>query len=416
MGNSTDIRAKRVVITGMAAITPFGIGIDTLWENLVKGRSGIRQLSGFDEYDFPIKIGGQLPNFNFEEYLNDINIRKIDPCSVLGLATAGMVLKDAGLDLKEEKNISVILGSGFGPCAAQEEGYSIFFLKGWRKGPPLTLTKAMYNNLASMVSIYYKLTGGHHIIAAACASGSVAIGRAYQLIKFGVEKCVLTGGADKPFIPGMFAAWILLRILSRNPDPQTACRPFDKNRDGLIISEGSAMLLLEELESAKERKAKIYGEIIGYGESSDAFHIAQPNSQGETLAIKKALEDANLNPQDIDYINAHGTSTVMNDKTETKAIKEIFKEHSYKVPVSSNKSMLGHSMGASGAIETIATALTIRNGIIPPTVNYEVPDPECDLDYVPNSSRRQSIKTALSNSFAFGGNNSVLVLKEYEGG
>jgi 3-oxoacyl-(acyl-carrier-protein) synthase len=214
----------------------------------------------------------------------------------------------------------------------------------------------------------------------------------------------------------MFAGWTLLRILSRNPNPQTACRPFDKDRDGLIISEGSAMLLLEDLDSAKERKVKIYGEIIGYGARSDAFHIAQPSFQGEALAIKKALEDANLNPEDIDYINAHGTSTIMNDKTETKAIKEIFKDYSYKIPVSSNKSMLGHSMGASGAIETIATVLTIRNGIIPPTVNYEVSDPECDLDYVPNSARQQSTKIALSNSFAFGGNNSVLVLKEYKGG
>jgi len=416
MGNSIDIRAKRVVITGMSAITPFGIGVDTLWENLVNGRSAIRILSGFDAYDYPIKIGGQVPTINYEEYLPDLNLNKIDPSTHLVLTTAGMALKKAGLDLKEEKFIPTIFGSGFGPIASHEEGYSVYFLKGWRKGSPQTIPKGMYNNPASMTSIYYKLTGANHMIASACASGASAIGQAYHMIKFGTAKQVLTGGLDRPLTPSMFSAWIMMRVLSNNPDPQRACRPFDKNRNGLILSEGSAMLLLEDLESAKERNAKIYGEIIGYGASSDAFHIAQPNFSGEALAIKKALEDANLKPEDVDYINAHGTSTVMNDKTETKAIKEALKDHSYKIPISSNKSMLGHSMGASGAIEAIATILTINNSIIPPTINYETLDPECDLDYVPNSARKHPIEIALSNSFAFGGNNSVLIFKKYEGG
>lgn len=416
MKTPTSVKTRRVVVTGIAAITPYGTGFDTLWENLIKGKSGIGRLQGFDSFDFPIKIGGQLPPINFEEYLPDIKVRKIDRCTNFGLMTAGMALRDGNIPRGEENNISVILGSGFGPCASQEESYSIFALKGWRKVPPLTITKSMYNNLASMVSIYYKLTGGNHVIAAACASGTAAIGQAYQMIKFGTESSVLAGGADTPLIPSIFSAWINLRILSRNPDPQTASRPFDKKRDGMVLSEGSAMLLLEDLESAKERGAKIYAEIIGYGESSDAFHIAIPKFKGQALAMKKALENANLNPEDIDYINAHGTSTQAMDREETKAIKEVFGAYSYKIPISSNKSMLGHSMGASGASEAIATILSIKNGIIPPTINYEVPDEECDLDYTPNKARQLSLKIALSNSFAFGGNNSVLIFKQHEGG
>jgi 3-oxoacyl-[acyl-carrier-protein] synthase II len=407
--NINITRGKRVVITGMAAISPFGIGVDTLWENLINGKSGINRLSGFDAYDFPIKIGGQIPPINFEEHIKDINLKKIDRSSLLGLVTAGLALLDAGFNSTQEKEIAAVIGSGLGPCASQEENYSVYALQGWRKLPPITITKSMISNLASMVSIYYKLTGGNHMLAAACASGAAAIGQAHQMILGGTEKRVLCGGVDTPLIPSVFGAWINMRVLSQN-----GCRPFDKNRDGMVLAEGSAMVILEELETAKERGAKIYGEVIGYAANSDASHIAIPNYAGQANSMKKALENAGIKPEDIDYINAHGTSTPANDREETKAIKEVFGERSREIPISSNKSMLGHSMGASGAFEFLATALTIKNGIIPPTINYETPDPECDLDYVPNSARKKEVKTAISNSFAFGGNNSVLVLRRYE--
>jgi len=412
--NPDSTKTKRVVVTGMAAVTPFGIGVDTLWENLVNGKSGICRLSNLDAFEFPIKIGGPIPHINFEEYLPGLNVSKNDRYTNLGLMTAGMTINDAGIG-PEEKDIPVIVGSGFGPVASHEELFSIFAREGWRKIPPASITKSMFNNLPSMISIYHKLTGGNHGLGAACASGTAAIGEAYQMIKLGAERRVLAGGVDTPIIPSVLGAWINMRfVLSRNPNPQAASRPFDKNRNGMVLSEGSALILLEELESAKKRSAKIYGEIIGYGASSDAFDIAIPNSAGQALAIKRALKDANLNPEEVDYINAHGTSTPANDREETKAIKEAFGDYSYKLTVSSNKSMLGHSMGASGAIELMASILSLKNGIIPPTINYDTPDPECDLDYVPNQARSKPIKTAISNSFAFGGNNSVIVLRRYE--
>jgi 3-oxoacyl-[acyl-carrier-protein] synthase II len=273
----------------------------------------------------------------------------------------------------------------------------------------------MFNSLASNLSIHYRLTGTHHTVAAACASGAVAIGEAFQRIRHGDDDIVLAGGADAPICGSVLGGWANLRVLSRNPDPAKACRPFDAERDGLVLSEAAAMLVIEEYEHARLRGAPLFGEIIGYGSTSDASHLTAPDANGQSEAITRALASAGLRPEDVDYINAHGTSTRLNDQAETAAIKRALGEHSWRIPVSSSKSMLGHTMGASGALELVVTMMALRHGVLPPTINHERPDPDCDLDYVPNQARRQPLRVALKNSFAFGGQNAVIAVRKMEG-
>jgi len=295
-----------------------------------------------------------------------------------------------------------------------QDVYDAFYTRGWRKMHPLSVPRNMFNSLSSNLSIQYKLGGSHHTVAAACASGAVAIGEAFRRIRHGEDVVVLAGGADAPICGSVLAGWAQLRVLSQHPEPAQASRPFDKERDGLVLSEGAGMLVLEELEHARQRGAHCWGEIVGYGTSSDASHLTAPEGSGQCDAILRALRSAGLQPEDVDYVNAHGTSTKLNDETETRAIRAAFGDHAANLAVSANKSMLGHTMGASGALELVSTLLTLRDGTIPPTINYHNPDPACDLDYVPNHARHRSVRLAIKNSFAFGGENAVLVVKKTE--
>jgi 3-oxoacyl-[acyl-carrier-protein] synthase II len=295
-----------------------------------------------------------------------------------------------------------------------QDVYDAFYLRGWRKMHPLSVPRNMFNSLSSNLSINFKLGGSHHTIAAACASGAVAIGEAFRRIGHGEDDVVLAGGADAPICGSVLAGWAHLRVLSQNLEPAQASRPFDKDRDGLVMSEGAGMLVLEDLEHARERGARCWGEIVGYGASSDASHLTAPEGTGQCEAILRALRSAGLRPEEVDYVNAHGTSTRLNDETETQALRAAFGDHATHLAVSANKSMLGHTMGASGALELVSTLLTVRDGVIPPTINYQNPDPACDLDYVPNQARRRPVRLAIKNSFAFGGENAVLVVKNTE--
>jgi beta-ketoacyl-acyl-carrier-protein synthase II len=408
---------KRVVVTGMGAITPFGFGVDVLWKNLLAGNSAITPFTDLARYSFPMPYGGQMPQMRLEDHLPasvKVDSKKADRLSLYTTVAAYMALTDAGFSTAGENDIDIIVGSGIGPCASNELHYGTFATKGWKAISPLGIIACMPSGPASAASIALKLTGEHFVVGLACSSGAVAIGRAFRTIRHEGRTAVLAGGADMPLTPSIIGPWTNMRVLSKNPVPHEACRPFDKNRDGLVLSEGAAFLLLEELESALARGAKIYGEILGYGSSSDATHFTVPSQKGQATAMRNALKDAGVAADGIDYINAHGTSTITNDKVETAAIKDVFGIQSKKIPVSSIKSMLGHTMGASGALEAIATILAIRGGAIPPTINYGEPDEECDLDYVPNVARAARVTRAISNSFGFGGGNAVLVFGSFQ--
>ena len=325
-------------------------------------------------------------------------------------------MEDAAIARDEQGRLpmAVLVGSGLGPCFHAEEVYAAFVRRGWQGVRPAAIPRVMFNVVASQISMKYKLVGGHHVVVAACASSSLAMAEAFAAVRSGREDMVLTGGCDSPFTPAMFAAWVQLKALSKNPDPARACRPFDKDRDGLVLSEGAAMLVFEEATHALERGARVYAEVIGVGTSSDACHVTQPDAEGQAVAISRALAAAGLNPSDVDYINAHGTSTLLNDVAETRAVKQALSEHARRVPLSSTKSVIGHSLGASGALEMVAAILAIRHQAVPPTVNLDEPDPECDLDYVPRTPRPAPVRVVLNNSFAFGGSNCVLVLRKFE--
>lgn len=406
---------RRVVVTGIGLASPIGCSLDAFWQALDQGQSGIRQCRNLDVSDFPIKIAGEVDNAFLNGDLTVKFISKSDRALVLGLYATSRALADAGLrnDGEEPIEAGCILGTGLGPCNDMESSYSLLALKGWRKLRPTTIPKTMFNTITNRITIKYKLLGQHYTIASACASSSHALGMATMMIRSGMENMILAGGADSPLSPGIFGAWIHLGILSPDPDAPRAFRPFDRNRNGLVLSEGAAMLVLEELEHAKSREARIYAEIVGYGATSDATHLTNPNPDGQARAINLALRNAELGHSDIDYINAHGTATILNDPVETQAIKLAFGKRAYEIPVSSTKSMTGHPMGSSGAMELIACIQAIRHNRLPPTINLDEPDTLCDLDYVPKVSRSCHVDVALSNSFAFGGSNSVLVVKRF---
>jgi 3-oxoacyl-[acyl-carrier-protein] synthase II len=407
---------RRVVVTGIGIVTPFGRDVETFWHALRTGRSCISAISRMDTSDFPVHIGGQVLPVTSTPFLPQQLIDRNDLCTNIGLLAGGLALESSGLGaLADDKRpISVVVGSAFGASQGLQDVYDSYFTRGWRKMHPLAVPRNMFNSLSSNLSIQYKLGGSHFTVAAACASGAVALGEAFRRIRYGEDTVVLAGGADAPICGSVLGGWSNLRVLSRNADPTRACRPFDSARDGLVISEAAAMLVLEDAEHAHQRGASCYGEIAGYGATSDASHLTAPDSSGQAQAIERALHSAGMAAEDVDYVNAHGTSTRLNDEAETRALHVALGTHADRVPVSANKSMLGHTMGASGALELVSTLLTLRDGVIPPTINYDTPDPACDLDYVPGSARLSDVRVAMKNSFAFGGENAVLIVRQPE--
>lgn len=409
---------KRVVITGMGAITPFGTGKDKLWQSLVEGKSGIGPITRFDAENLPVTFAGEVKDFVPSDFINRKEIRRMDRFAQYAVAAARMAVEDASLDLEKEDRdrVGVIFGSSNGGMETFQEQTKVLLEKGPNRISPFFVPMMIANMAAGLISINLGIRGVNFTVVNACASGTNSIGEAFRALQRGDADVVITGGSEASVTPLTVAGFAAMKALStRNDDPAKASRPFENNRDGFVLGEGAGVLVLETLEHAEARGARIYAEISGYGCTADAYHMTAPSPEGETVtrAISLALEDAGLKPEDVDYINAHGTSTPLNDRQETLAIKKVFGDHAYKLAISSTKSMIGHLLGASGAVEAIATALSLYTGVIPPTINYEEPDPECDLDYVPNEARQQPIEVAMSNSFGFGGHNATIVLRKF---
>lgn len=413
-------RRNRVVITGLGVIAPVGIGKEAFWNALVQGESGIGPITRFDSEGFATRIAGEVKDFKPEQFLDRKEARRMDRFSQLAVSSALMAVEDAGLDLDTVNSdlAGVVFGTGIGGTQSFEEQHKIFLEKGPGRVSPFFVPMMIGNMAAGQIALNLKFTGPNYTVVNACASSTNAIGEAFKLIQRGGAEIVVTGGAEAAVTPMAMAGFCAMRAMStRNDEPQRASRPFDKERDGFIMGEGAGVLILESLDHAQKRGARIYGEIVGYGCTDDAYHITSPapGGVGAAKAMEMALEDANLKPEDISYINAHGTSTELNDKFETAAIKKVFAEHAYNIAISSTKSMTGHLLGAAGAIEAIASTLAIVHNVVPPTINYENPDPECDLDYVPNKAREMKVDVALSNSFGFGGHNATIIIKQFNG-
>ncbi len=410
---------RRVVITGLGIISPVGVGTEETWDAIIHGRSGIGPITRFDTTDFATKIAGEVKGFKAEEYMAKKEARRMDLFIQYAVAAAQMALDDANYKIapEEANRVGVYTGCGLGGLWTLEKYHSVLVKNGPKKVSPFFIPMMIANMAPGQISIYFGAKGPNLSVATACAAGTHAIGEAFKMIQRGQADVMLSGGVEATITPLALAGFNAMKAIStRNDEPEKASRPFEKNRDGFVLAEGCGILILEELEHALERGVRIYAEIIGYGASGDAFHIAAPAPEGRGAAscMKMALKDAGIEPADVQYINAHGTSTDLNDKYETQAIKTVFGEHSKKLAVSSTKSMTGHLLGAAGGVEGALTALSIYNDIAPPTINYEEPDPECDLDYVPNVARKMEIKVALSNSFGFGGTNATLILKKFE--
>ncbi|MCM8818746.1 MAG: beta-ketoacyl-ACP synthase II [Candidatus Omnitrophica bacterium] len=408
---------KRVVITGIGLVTPVGNDVKTTWENLINGVSGVDRIKSFDVSIYDTQIGAEVKNFNLEN-IHPKEKRKMDTFVQFAIKATQEAIKDSGLVLsEEEKNTAgVIVGAGIGGLRIIEQQHKILLEQGPNRVSPFLIPMLIPDIASGHISILYGLKGVNFCTVSACASGAHALAISLNLIRSGVADVIISGGTESCITPLGLAGFCSMKALSkRNDQPKKASRPFDRERDGFVMGEGAGIVILESLEHAKKRNANIYCEFIGAGMSCDAYHITAPDTDGygAYLSMKYALLDAKINPEDIDYINAHGTSTPLNDKSETLAIKKLFGENAYKIPVSSIKSMIGHTLGAAGAIEFISTCLTIKTKIIPPTINYEYPDPECDLDYVPNVAREKEVEVAISNSFGFGGHNVTLVLKKF---
>ena len=410
---------KRVVVTGLGVISPIGIGKEVFWESLAAGRNGIGRITHFDASAFSSQIAGEVKDFNPSNFLDKKEARRLVRFIQFAVAASQMAVKDASLNITAENapGIGVLIGSGIGGIGFFEEQTKVLLEKGPEKLSPFTVPFMITDMAAGYVSINLGAKGPNSCVVTACATGTNSIGDAFKIIQRGAAASMIAGGTEASITPMGVGSFCAARALScRNDDPEHASRPFDKERDGFIMGEGCGIVILEELEHAKARNARIYAEIIGYGMSGDASHITAPapGGEGAVRAIRAALKDANITADQIDYINAHGTSTQLNDKYETMALKAVFGEKAKSIPVSSNKSMIGHLLGATGATELIATILSINNGTIPPTINYQTPDPDCDLDYVPNQARKQPINIAMSNSFGFGGHNAILIVKKYQ--
>ncbi len=410
--------ARRVVITGMGVVSPVGNNTETFWKALCRGQSGIDRITLFNADDYPSKIAGEVRGLDFSPFIDAKEIRRTDRTILLGLAAAYEAIKQSGIDkASDPERVGVIVGSGIGGLATLEAEHKKLLERGFSRVSPFLIPMMITDMTAGRISMIYGFKGPNYAVVSACASGAHSIGDAFMLIKCGIADAVVAGGTEAAITPLSFAGFCSMKALStRNENPQKASSPFDIKRDGFVMGEGAGILVLESLEHALKRNAPIYGEIVGYGASSDAHHLTAPAPEGSgaQIAIKAALSSAGLKPDDIDYINAHGTSTELNDKFETAAIKKTFHEAASRVAVSSTKSMTGHLLGASGAIESIASILAIRDGLIPPTINYEDPDPECDLDYTPNVCRERKVRYAMSNSFGFGGHNACLIFGKYE--
>ena len=410
---------RRVVVTGAGMITPLGVGVEKSWAALCQGESGIGPITRFDARQLKCQVAGELKDFKPQDFLDSKFIRRFDPFIQYAMAAGRMAVEDSGIKVSadNEDRVGVIMGTAVGGFTSFESAHSFVFQGDLSKVPPFLIVNATANSSAGVIAIQYGARGPHHLVMEACASGTNAIGLAFRCIQMGEADIMITGGAEAPITASMIASLDILGALTskRNGEPEKASRPFDGDRDGLIPSEGSGVVVLEALEVALERGAKIHGEVLGYGNNCDAFHYTSPSKDGEGPArcMKLALRDAGIEPDEVDYINAHGTSTVVSDLSETRAIKSVFGEHARKLAVSSNKSSIGHMWGAAGAVEAIFSLRTIDTGVIPPTINQEFPDPECDLDYVPNEARKAVVEVALSNSFGFGGVNGTLIFRRF---
>lgn len=408
---------RRVVITGLGAVSPIGLDVDTMWNNAINGVSGVDVLTRVDREKFPMKVAAEVKDFDPTNFVEKKDARKMDRFTQFAVASAFMALKDANLEITDEiaPRTGVWIGSGIGGMETYEEQFRIFEEKGYRRVSPFFVPMMIPDMASGQVSIMTGAKGINSCSVTACASGTNSIGDAFKVIQRGDADIMITGGTEAPITNMAVAGFCSAKAVSTNEDPKTASRPFDLNRDGFIMGEGCGIVILESLESAQKRGAKIYAEIVGYGATGDAYHVTAPAPEGEggVRAMRQAIQDAGMSPEDINYINAHGTSTPYNDKYETMAIKTVFGDHAYKLAVSSTKSMTGHLLGAAGAIEAIFSVKAIEQGIVPPTINYETLDPDCDLDYVPNESRKMEVNAVLSNSLGFGGHNASLVFKKF---
>jgi len=410
---------RRVVVTGLGVVSPLGIGAEKTWNALIQGQSGVGRITKFDPAGFDTQIAAEVKDFVPENYVDKKDIRRMDIFIQYAIAAAGMAMEDSQVKVTPEtaERVGVVVGAGLGGLSSIETYHKVLMEKGPGRISPFFIPMLIVNEAPGHISMRFGAKGPNISVVTACATGNHNIGDAWRMIQHGDADAILTGGVEATITPLAVGGFNSMKALStRNEEPQKASRPFDKNRDGFVMGEGGGIILLEEMQHALNRGAKIYAEIIGYGLTGDAYHIAAPapNGEGAARCMAMAIKDAGIQPQEIDYINAHGTSTDYNDLYETIAIKTVFQEHAKKLAVSSTKSMTGHLLGGAGGIEAVFTVLTIYHGIIPPTINYETPDPECDLDYVPNKARKADVRIALSNSFGFGGTNAVLIFKKFE--
>ncbi|BAQ10270.1 3-oxoacyl-acp synthase [Bacillus sp. OxB-1] len=409
---------RRVVVTGVGAVSPVGNSAEESWQSVLEGRSGIGMLTRLDREQFPVKVAAEVKDFDIEEYLSRKDARKMDRFTHFAIASSVMAMKDANLELDEELGLrtGVWIGSGIGGMETHEQQFKTFLEKGYRRVSPFFVPMMIPDMASGQVSIHLGAKGINSCTVTACASGTNSIGDAFEVIRRGDADIMITGGTEAPITTMAVAGFCSSTALSLNPDPATASRPFDAERDGFVMGEGAGILILEEYEHAKARGAKIYAEVIGYGSTGDAHHITAPAPEGEggARAMVEAIKKGGITPDQIDYINAHGTSTPYNDLYETIAAKTVFGDHAYKLAMSSTKSMTGHLLGAAGGLEAIFTVKALHEGILPPTANYQNPDPECDLDYVTEGARKADIRYAMSNSLGFGGHNASLVFKKIE--
>jgi len=408
---------RRVVITGMGVITSLGHDLNTFWNNITSGKSGVSTIDSFDTSEYPTRIAAAIHDFNPEQYIDKREARRMDRFVQFAVAASQKALENANLNIQENADpnrVGVYVGSGIGGLSTWEEQHRVLLEKGPKRVSPFFIPMMIANMASGQISMVTGAKGPNSTSVTACATGTHSIGDSFKLIQRDDADVMICGGAEATITPVGIAGFCALRAMStRNDEPEKASRPFDSERDGFVMGEGSGILVLEELEHAKKRGAHIYAEVVGYGMSADAYHMTDPSGEGAARCMTNALRDAGLSPQDVDYINAHGTSTPVGDKSETSSIKDAFGEHAYKLAVSSTKSMTGHLLGAAGGVEAVISALAIKDGILPPTINLEYPDPGCDLDYVPNEARRGDVNVAMSNSFGFGGHNATILFKKY---
>ena len=409
---------RRVVVTGLGVVTPLGTGVLKTWEAILKGESGVGKIESFDVSDYPCQIGAEVKDFAPLEYVDKKDVKRMDRFTQFALAAATMAVEDSGMPLGAEHlhRIGCVIGAGFGGMATLERNHEALLRAGPGRVSPFFVPMLIANMAAGQVSIRFGLQGPNSCVSTACAAGTHAIGDAYKIVQRGEADIMLSGGCESAITPLALSGFCAMRALStQNQAPQRASRPFDKHRDGFVMGEGAGIVVLEDMDHARQRGATIYAEIVGYGMSADAYHMTQPDPQanGVALCMRRALQDADIDPAAVEYINAHGTSTPYNDKHETLAIKKVFGEHAYQLAVSATKSMTGHLLGAAGGVEAVFTVLAIAQGVLPPTMNWETRDEDCDLDYVPNMARYRPLHIAMSNSLGFGGTNACVLFKKY---